>query len=432
MKKIFLVLILTFVFVEKVFADTLLKALNQAFNNNTELNAERENLNVSEQDLKISRSEYLPSATITSSKSQEDTNKLTNQSGADATINDVDPLTTSIKIEQTLIDFGRGADYKKKKIGIDLAKQKLLKKEQEIIFKAIEAYSGLVLAIEKENINKQNLDLKISQVRTDKIRLERGQIKVSDYAQSESSLAGAEAQYIQAQNEVVTSRLNYENVIGNISDENSLKKSIKSIVNIPLSLENAIELSKQNNHDVKIAELELEQAEKDINIAKFDLAPTASLSLERSYTEDLSTTYDEREKDILKATVSWPFFSGGKKFATIDKNQSIKVRQRLLLDSAVKNNLTNVTSAWANLQSSDSFLNSVKAQVKAAEIANEGITAEYQSGAGSRSTLDVIQSNALLLNAQISLANSERNYLLAQYNLLKSVGLLTSSHLNLK
>ena len=167
-------------------------------------------------------------------------------------------------------------------------------------------------------------------------------------------------------------------------------------------------------------------------IAKSDLAPTASLSLERSYTEDLSTTYDEREKDIFKATISWPFFSGGKKFATIDKNKSVKVRQRLLLDNAVKNNLTTVTSAWANLQSSESFLNSVKAQVKAAEIANEGITAEYQSGAGARSTLDVIQSNTLLLNAKISLADSERNYLLAQYNLLKSAGLLTSSYLNLK
>ena len=160
--------------------------------------------------------------------------------------------------------------------------------------------------------------------------------------------------------------------------------------------------------------------------------PAASLSLERSYSDDFSSTYDEREKDILKATVSWPFFSGGKKHATVDKNESIKVRQRLLLDSAVKNNLTNVTSAWANLKSSESFLISVKAQVKAAEIANEGITAEYQSGAGSRSTLDVIQSNALLLNAKISLANSERNYLLAQYSLLKSVGLLTSNYLNLK
>tara|TARA_Y100000590_G_scaffold158323_1_gene181765 strand:+ start:244 stop:1542 length:1299 start_codon:yes stop_codon:yes gene_type:complete len=432
MKKIFLVLILIFSFTGNSFAETLMQALNQAFNNNTELNAERENLNVSEQDLKISKSEYFPSASITSSKSLEDTNKLTNQSGGDASINDVDPLTTSIKIEQTLVDFGRDADYKKKKIGIDLAREKLLKKEQDILFKAIEVYSGLILAIEKKEINKQNLNLKISQLKTDRIRLERGEIKLSDVAQSESSVAGAEAQYIQAQNEVITSQLNYENVIGKIMNENTLQKSTQSIVNIPLNLENAIELSKQNNHDIKIAQLELEQAEKDITIAKSDLAPTASLSLERSYTEDLSTTYDEREKDILKATVSWPFFSGGKKYATIDKNQSIKVRQRLLLDNAVKNNLTNVASAWANLKSSESFLNSVIAQVKAAEIANQGITAEYQSGAGSRSTLDVIQSNSLLLDAQISLANSERNYLLAQYSLLKSIGLLTSGYLNLK
>ena len=431
MKNILLTLFFLLFIPSSAFAQNLLQALKEAYNNNTELNAERENLFISEQDLKISKSEYLPSATITSSKSQEDTNKLTNQSGGDATINDVDPLSTSIKIEQTLVDFGRGADYQKKKIGIDLAKAKLSKKEQDIIYKAIEAYTGLITAKEKEEINRKSVELKISQLETDRIRLERGEVKLSDLAQSESSLAGAEAQYIQSKSEVVTSKLNYENVIGKLN-ENNLQKSIESIVNIPSTLENAIELSKKNNHDIKIAELELNQAEKDITIAKSDLAPTASLSLERSYTEDLSTTYDEREKDVLKATISWPFYSGGKKIATLDKNQSIKIRQRLLLDNAIKNNLTGVTSAWSNLLSSESFLNSVRAQVKAAEIANEGITAEYLSGAGSRSTLDLIQSNSLLLNAQISLANSERNYLLAQYNLLKSVGLLTSSYLNLK
>ena len=431
MKKILTVIFISLLFSSNAFAQTILQALKEAYNGNVELNAERKNLIVSEQDLKIVRSEYLPSATITTSKSKEDTNKLTNQSGGDASINDVDPLSTSIKLEQTIIDFGRGADYQKKKVGIDLARVKLLKKEQDILYKAIEAYSGLVAAKEKEEINRKNVELKISQLETDRIRLERAEVKLSDVAQSESSLAGAEAQYIQSKNEVVISKLNYENVIGNVNESN-LQKSIQAIVNVPTSLESAIELSKKNNQDVKIAELELEQAEKDITIAKSDLAPTASLSLERSYTEDLSTTYDEREKDVLKATVSWPFYSGGKKYATIDKNQSIKVRQRLILDNAIKNNLTGVTSAWVNLQSSESFLNSVRAQVKAAEIANEGITAEYQSGAGSRSTLDVIQSNTLLLNAQISLANSERNYLLAQYNLLKSVGLLTSSYLNLK
>ena len=431
MKQILTILFISLLFSNNALAKSLLDVLKEAYQNNTELNAERENLIISEQELKISKSDYLPSATITSSKSQEDTNKLTNQSGGDATISDVDPLSTSIKIEQTLIDFGRSADYKKKKIGIDLAREKLLKKEQEILYKAIEAYSSLIAAMEKEEINKKNVELKISQLETDRIRLERGEVKLSDLAQSESSLAGAEAKYIQSQNELITSKLNYENVIGKINI-NNLQKSIQSFVNVPSTLENAIEISQQNNHDVKIAKLEVEQAQKDIDIAKSDLAPTASLSLERSYTEDLSATYDDREKDVLKATVSWPFYSGGKKYATINKNQSIKVRQRLLLDNAVKNNLTSVTSAWANLQSSESFLNSVRAQVKAAEIANEGITAEYLSGAGSRSTLDVIQSNSFLLDAQISLADSERNYLLAQFNLLKSVGLLTSNYLNIK
>jgi outer membrane protein len=83
------------------------------------------------------------------------------------------------------------------------------------------------------------------------------------------------------------------------------------------------------------------------------------------------------------------------------------------------------------LQSSRSLLNSVKSQVKAAEIANEGITVEYESGMG-RSTLDVIQSNAILLSSKISLVESERNYLLSQFKLLQSVGLLNSNYLKLK
>ena len=92
----------------------------------------------------------------------------------------------------------------------------------------------------------------------------------------------------------------------------------------------------------------------------------------------MSSTYDEREKDILKATVSWPFYSGGKNRATYKKNKNLQNRKRLLLDNTIKTNETIVASAWSNLQSSKSLLNSVELQVKAAEIANEGITAEYR------------------------------------------------------
>ena len=430
MKKILILICLTLFSFCKAFAVTLYDALNQTYQNNIQLNAERESLKASEEDVNISKSNYKPSLTLSGSKSQEDTRKLTNQSGGNATISDVDPLTTSIKLEQTIIDFGRSLELKKSITGLDLAKAKLVKKEQEVLLSAINAYSGLILAREKLDINEKNLNLLNRQVENDKIRLDRGQITITDLAQSESSLAGAQAQFTQAQNDLLIAKLTYENIIGKITNPNDLQKSSNSIVNIPTSLKDAIDLSKQNNPDIKIAKFDLEQSEKDLAIAKSDLAPTASLSLERSYAEDVSSTIDEREKDVLKATVSWPFYSGGKKFSTINKNSNLSTRQRLLLDDAIRTNETNVSSMWSSLESSKSFLASVKAQVRAAQIANDGIVAEYERG--SRTTLDVIQSNALLLSAQISLASSEKNYLMAQYNVLKAVGLLNSQYLNLK
>ena len=431
MKKAILIIISLIFFMPQVYAITLTEALTQAYKNNPELNAERESIKVSEEDLNISKGDYLPTLTLTGSKSQEDTNKLTNQTGGDATITDVDPQSTSITIEQTLIDFGRGAEHEKNKIGINLAKAKLLKKEQDILYKAIEAYTGLILANEKFEINKANVNLLERQVETDTIRLERGQVTISDVAQSESSLAEAQAKLIQAQNDVLTSKLNYENIIGPLPNSNLLEKNFTINFVMPENLNSAIELSKKNNPDLNIALLEYEQSEKDIIIAKSDLTPTAKLSFERSYSDDLSSTYDEREKDILKATVSWPFYSGGKNRAQYKKNINLQNRKRLLLDNTIKSNETIVASAWSNFQSSKSLLNSVELQVRAAEIANEGITAEYESGVG-RTTLEVIQSNSFLLNAQISLANSKRNYLLSQFNLLKSIGLLNSDYLKIK
>jgi outer membrane protein len=128
--------------------------------------------------------------------------------------------------------------------------------------------------------------------------------------------------------------------------------------------------------------------------------------------------------------VSWPFYSGGKTRSKINRQSNLTTRKRLLLDDAVRTNETNVSSAWSSLESSQSFLNSVTVQVRAAQIANEGIAAEYERG--SRTTLDVIQSNSLLLSAQLSLVSSERNYLMAQYNLLKAIGILNSQYLKLK
>ena len=86
---------------------------------------------------------------------------------------------------------------------------------------------------------------------------------------------------------------------------------------------------------------------------------------------------------------------------------------------------------WSSYQSSKSVLDSIRSQVRAAEIASEGITLEYESGTG-RSTLEVIQSRSILLNSRINLATSERNFFISQFELMSAIGRLTAKQLNLK
>ena len=123
------------------------------------------------------------------------------------------------------------------------------------------------------------MNLLIRQVENDKTRLEIGQITLSDLSQSESSLAGAEAKNIKAINDLATSKLDYENVIGNITNISDLNKPLKPISPLPKSLDEAIQLSKKNNPVVIIAKIEHVQSEKDIKISKSDLEPTATLSI---------------------------------------------------------------------------------------------------------------------------------------------------------
>ncbi len=432
MKKLFLIVTCFIVFILPASAATLNEALKITFQNNLELQAERKNLEVQKEVLNISKSDFFPTLTLSGTKSFEDTNKLTNQNGSDASITNTNPMTSSIKLEQTLLDgSGRDTKYEKSKLGLNLSEAQLIKKEQDVFMKAIEAYTGLILAYEKLNINEENVNLLQRQFEIDNARLSRAQITATDLAQSQSSLSGAQAGYIGAQNNIVTSKLAYENIIGPIVSNEKLIKIYNSEVPLPTSLVDAKKISEQKSPDLIIAEIEYGQSELDVKIARSDLSPTAKLSLERSYTDDLSATYDEREKDVLQATVSWPFQFGGKNKSNVNKNLQVKGMKKLLLENAFRNNTQTVTAAWSTLESSKSLLRAVQSQVKAAEIANEGISFEYESGLN-RSTFDVLQSRSNLINAKINLAEAERNYLLAQYRLLKSAGLLNSGYLKLR
>ena len=104
MKKVFISLFLSSFLFTNAYAVTLYQALNETYKNNTQLNAERENIKAAEEDINISEADYLPSVSLSGSKSFENTNEITTQGGADASVSDVNPLSSSIKLEQTLYD----------------------------------------------------------------------------------------------------------------------------------------------------------------------------------------------------------------------------------------------------------------------------------------------------------------------------------------
>ena len=421
--KILLIVIFTLGFNESE-ANTLLDSLNSAYLNNPKLNAERANVRAISHEKEGALSEFRPSITISGYVSEQDNTK-----GDESNYK---PSEQSLLIEQKIFQgFGGIANLKKQKYEYNLAKFKLQKVEQEILFAAAEVHANLLLSQKKVDINKINIDLLERQVETNRDRLEKGEINLTDLAQSEASLAGAEAKLITAQNDLVTSKANFDKIIG--------KKPIENIQEIqftnywlPQSLAEAYKISNNENPDLKIAMLEYEKSKQDVVIARSDLAPSASLSYEIAKQDDLNSTVQERTQQTLKATVTWPLYSGGSNLSSLRKAKELKNKYDLLLQDSKKTVSTVVTNSWSNYQSSKSVLNSIRLQVNAAEIANEGIILEYESGESSRTTLDVIQSRTILLNSRINLATSEKDFLISQFSLLSAVGRLTAKQLNLK
>ena len=76
MKKLLILVSLTVFSFSNAIAVTLYDALNQTYQNNIQLNAERENIKASEEDINISKADYKPTITLSGSKSLENTNNL--------------------------------------------------------------------------------------------------------------------------------------------------------------------------------------------------------------------------------------------------------------------------------------------------------------------------------------------------------------------
>ena len=424
MKKLIFLIYLLFYSSYLEAQDNLKFYIKKALTNNLQLNAERKNFESVKQSKNISRSEFLPSVTLSGDQTSTTSTNRTNQSGASLADTNSDSESTKISVEQKIFSGFRGLNtFKKSELETQKANLSLQKVQQQTILDTTSAYFDLIFKSKNEEFNLLNVNLFERQVDSDSARLQKGEITLTDLAQSESSLAGARAKLIKAKTELLTSKTNF----GRVTREKS--PNIKNLNNkvflmLPNSLEESLNLASLNNTDLLISKLDYEIAVKELNIEKARLSPSASLNYSKSENNDFSSTVDETDQETLKATITWPIIKGGENISSIKKSSYNKERYQLILqDTKIKIN-TEISNAWSKYQSSKSVLEATKAQLKAAEIANEGITLEYDSGS-TRTTLELIQSRSLLLDARIAFAKSERDFIVSQFQLAKQLGSLS-------
>ena len=424
MKKLFTIVILLFFATNLQAQDNLKFFIEKALENNLQLNAERKNFESAKQSKNISRSEFLPSITLSGDQTSIASTNRTNQSGSSLADSSSDSESKKISVEQKIFSGFKGLNtFKKSELETQKANLSLKKVEQQTILDTTSAYFDLIFKSKNEKFNISNVNLFQRQVDSDNARLQKGEITLTDLAQSESSLAGARANLIKAQTELLSSKTNFERVTREkIPDTNNLNEKISLI--LPNSLEESLQIANSSNVDLLISNLDYEISVKELNIEKARLSPSASINFSKSENKDFSSTIDETDQETVKATITWPIIKGGENISSIKKSSYNKQRFQLILQDTKNRINTEISNAWSKFQSSKSVLEATKVQLKAAEIANEGISLEYDSGS-TRTTLELIQSRSLLLDARIAFARSERDFVVSQFELAKQLGSLS-------
>ena len=424
MQNILFILFFLFIFSKLNAEQSFSFYLNKALENNLQLKAERKKLDSAKQSKNISRSEFLPSVTISGDQTSLTSSNRTNQSGSSLADTNLDSESKKISIEQKIFSGFKGLNtFKKSDLETQRANLELKEKEQKTILDTAFAYYDLIYKTKNEKVNMSNVNLFERQVEFDNARVQKGEVSLTDLAQSESSLAGANANLIKAKTELLSSISNFERVTRE-SAPNIENLNGKVILALPSSLKSAQEISNLNNINLLISKINYEISKKELNIERSRFSPTASIEVSKTENNDFSSTIDEQDEERVKATITWPIIKGGENISSIKKSAFNKQRYQLLLQDTKNKINIDTSNSWSKYQSSKSVLKATRAQLKAAEIANEGITLEYDSG-NSRTTLEVIQSRSLLFEARIAFALAERDFMISQFELAKQIGTLS-------
>ena len=131
----------------------------------------------------------------------------------------------------------------------------------------------------------------------------------------------------------------------------------------------------------------------------------------------------------LTALVSVPLYQSGAEYSAVRRSKQIAGQRRLEYIEARRAIFEEVTRAWEALITARAKIVALEAQVRAAEIALEGVKQETMVGL--RTTLDVLNAEQEVLAARINLVGAERDEVFSSCWVLVTIGGFTAEALSL-
>ncbi len=407
-------------------AQTFIDALVLTYNTNPRLESERARLRSTDEQLPQALSNWRPviiangdvGLRSTTNNPDDQSSETQNQTPRSVDLTASQPVFRGFR---TIAETRRAND------NIAAGRADLLATEQDVLFDAVEAYANVVreLAVLELNINNERVLER--QLEATQDRFEVGELTRTDVAQSESRLSRATSDRIGAENDLATSVAQFKNIIG--IEPVDLETPDPPAESLPATFNDAVALAVANNPDVISAEFRESSARNDVDLIRGELLPEVTLDGALSAEEDNAFRDGTQTQAQIIANLRVPLYQSGSVFSRVREAKQVTSQRMLELADIRREAERAATDAWENLEGSRASVVSFQEEVRAQEIALEGVTEEQRVGA--RTILDVLDAEQELLDARVGLVRAQRDVIVDSYDLLSAIGRLTAEDLAL-
>lgn len=386
---------------------------------NPSLSAQYMGVKASEAAVGASRSQYLPSVTLTG------TGNITGERLEHQDYVQGEPYQGKAEASWLLFDFGgRGARIDATKAYFKAADFTYNAELQKLVLSVQTAYLNLLAAQESWTSAKASLATYNQSYNEAKKRYKLGMVSLSDKLQAQTRYEQAELTVVQAANQINQ----YKGALAvllNLSPDTEVKLSKPEYDKKFLQLENddiksLMATALQERPEIKSSQSQAEAQKANVYTAKTNALPTISAVASASYNDNWKHSNPYATDNAAGLRLSWPLFTGFSNMYNIQQ-ASFEYKQAQHNTDALKRQVEN--EVWSSYQNYKTAVRSyeISQTILASAEENHRVAFRYYE-VGKGDILNLLSAVAQLADARQNKITAFYSVLLNKANLYRSIG----------